>query len=554
MGSPSELVATLGREIVPIRFGAAPGHEPDIATLGFKGYNLWRMARLGLPVPQAIVIGTGYCREYLASPHGLPVHLETALTAQLGSLELATGLKFGSARKPLLVSVRSGAPVSMPGMMETVLNVGLTDSTVPGLLRLTGNPRLVWDSYRRLVQSFAEVVYGCSPAPFEEMLRQHLRRADAESARSLDFRALQELARGALGIFESQTGRPFPQKPLDQLNAAIESVFASWNGNKAREYRRLNQIDASTGTAVTVQRMVYGNAGGTSGSGVAFTRDPSTGAPALYVDFLFNAQGEDVVSGRQSAEDLDALAALLPDSAEELSRVAQTLEREFRDMQEFEFTIQDGRLFLLQTRTAKRTAWAALRSAIDLVDESLIDPTTALQRLCTLDLDRIERSEVHAEAAPLARGVPAGLGVVTGRIALDAAAARRLKSAGHQVILVRDHPSTDDIAAIAAADGLLCASGGRTSHAAVVARQLDKACVVGCAALAIDSARRRCSIGATALSEGEIVSLDGASGEIYAGAVKVERIVPSDELQKVDAWRAAAAFAHDVAAATLPHD
>jgi pyruvate,orthophosphate dikinase len=553
MGSPSELGATLGREIVPIRFGAAPGLEPDVATLGFKGYNLWRMARLGLPVPHAIVIGTGYCREYLANPRGLPAHLDTALSAQLGSLELATGLKFGSARKPLLVSVRSGAPVSMPGMMETVLNVGLSDSTVPGLLRLTGNPRLVWDSYRRLVQSFAEVVYGCSPAPFEEMLRQHLRRADAESARDLDFRALQELARAALGIFESQTGRPFPQKPLDQLHAAIESVFASWNGNKAREYRRLNQIDAGTGTAVTVQRMVYGNAGGTSGSGVAFTRDPSTGAPALYVDFLFNAQGEDVVGGRQSAEDLDALAALLPDNAEELSRVARTLEGEFRDMQEFEFTIQDGRLYLLQTRTAKRTAWAALRNAIDLVEEGLIDPSTALQRLATLDLDRIERSEVHAEAAPLARGVPAGLGVVTGRIALDAAAARRLKSAGHHVILVRDHPSTDDIAGIAAADGLLCASGGRTSHAAVVARQLDKACVVGCAALAIDTARRRCCIGATALSEGEVVSLDGASGEIYAGAVKVERIVPSDDLQKVEAWREAAAVARDATETTLPH-
>jgi pyruvate,orthophosphate dikinase len=414
---------------------------------------------------------------------------------------------------------------------------------VPGLLRLTGNPRLVWDSYRRLIQSFAEVVQGCSPAPFDEMLRLQLRRADAASVRELDFHALKEAAKAALGIYESQTGSPFPQRPAEQLAAAVEAVFASWNSDRAREYRRLKQIDDNSGTAVTVQRMVYGNAGGTSGSGVGFTRDPSTGAPAPYLDFLFNAQGEDVVSGRQQAQDAAALTALLPDAAEELVRVAQVLEREFRDVQEFEFTLQDGRLYLLQTRTAKRTAWATLRSTVDLVDEGLIDPSIALQRLAGIELDRLEQLRVDTMAAPLAQGVPAGIGVASGAIALDAAAARRLKAGGAQVLLVRDHPSTEDIAGIAIADGLLTASGGRTSHAAVVARQLDKVCVVGCEALSIDASRRRCRLGDLELAEGDAISLDGGSGAVYAGNVPVVREAPQALLQRVAAWRAAAAGA-----------
>jgi pyruvate,orthophosphate dikinase len=541
MGHASDLMATLGHEVVPIRFGAPLTREPDVATLGFKGYNLWRMARLGLPVPHALVIGTGYCRDYLRELRGLPAGLEPALTAQLSGLELATGLKFGSARKPLLVSVRSGAAVSMPGMLETVLNVGLTDATVPGLLRLTGNPRLVWDSYRRLVQSFAEIVHGCSPAPFDEMLRQQLRRTDAESVRDLDFRALQDIARASLAIFESQTGVPFPQKPIDQLNAAIAAVFASWTSEKARAYRRIKQLDEASGTAVTVQRMVYGNAGGTSGSGVGFTRDPSTGDPVLYVDFLFNAQGEDVVSGRHQAGDASALAALLPETADQLAHAAEQLEREFADVQEFEFTIQDGRLFLLQTRDAKRTAWAALRTAVDMVNEGAIDPATALRRLEGLALDRLERVQISADGPPLARGVPAGLGVATGIVAFDAVTARRFKSAGSSVILVREYPSTEDIAGIAAADGLLCSTGGRTSHAAVVARQLEKVCVVGCEALAIDPTQRRCRINGSDITEGDTLSLDGATGAVYAGPVAVQREAPADWLQRVEQWRAAAA-------------
>lgn len=531
--------ATAGCEIVPIRFGLPPRVDPDAEVLGFKGYNLWRMARLGLAVPQALVIGTGYCQASLEDPAATAALLRTALAAPLRELEAATGLRFGDARKPLLVSVRSGAPVSMPGMMQTVLNVGLCDATVHGLLRLAGNPRLTWDSYRRFIQSYAEVVHGSSATPFDEMLRQHLRRADVSDVRELDFRALRDAAEASLAIFESQTGMAFPQQPLDQLHAAITAVFASWNSERARQYRRMKGLADTPGTAVTLQRMVYGNAGGTSGSGVAFTRDPSSGERRLYVDFLFNAQGEDVVSGRHRSDESTFLAAVLPDVQEEVGRAAQALEREFLDAQEFEFTVQDGQLFLLQTRTAKRTPWAALRMAIDAVAERLIMPEEALARLEGIELEQITLTRVSGGLA-LAGGVSASTGVATGEIAFDAATARRRQSAGHSVILVREHPTTEDITGIAACSGLLCASGSRTSHAAVVARHLNKVCVVGCEALAIDASRRRCQIGARELAEGETISLDGASGMIFAGAVEVTHERPVAWLEEVARWRAIA--------------
>jgi len=533
----AERAATLAREIVPIRFGAPPPAEPEATALGFKGYNLWRMARIGLPVPQALVIGTGFCREYLRDRAATAAQLRTLLAAPLRDLESASGLRLGSARKPLLVSVRSGAAVSMPGMMQTVLNVGLCDATVQGLLRLTGNPRLVWDSYRRFVQSYAEVVHGCSPAPFDEMLRQQLRRADAADARELDFRALRDAAMAALGIFESQTGQPFPQQPADQLAAAIGAVFDSWHSERARQYRRLKGLDDDAGTAVTIQRMVYGNAGGSSGAGVAFTRDPATGERRLYVDFLFNAQGEDVVSGRHRAEESASLAAVLPETHAEIERAAQALEQEFCDAQEFEFTVQDGQLYLLQTRTAKRTAWAALRIALDAVAEKLITPAMALQRLEGIELAQLESTRVAGGLA-LARGTSASAGVATGELVFDAATAQRKARAGARMILAREHPATEDIAGIAVCEGLLAASGGRTSHAAVVARHLEKVCIVGCEALAIDLVRRRCQIGSREFAEGDVISLDGASGMVFAGAVEVVRERPAAWLATVARWRA----------------
>jgi pyruvate,orthophosphate dikinase len=527
-----------GAGIVPIGYGAAA--DADAAVIGLKAHGLLRMAQLGLPVPQGFVLDTGWCRESLASGGGPPVGLGNALAASVRGLELASGLAFGGARKPLLVSVRSGAPMSMPGMMETVLNVGLNDATVHALLRLTGNPRLAWDSYRRLVQSFAEIVHGCGAGPFDALVARELERHGLGDVRELDFRSLERLTRANLDLFEELAGRPFPQPPLEQLGAAVAAVFDSWNRPKAAEYRRLNAISEDIGMAVTVQRMVYGNSGGTSGAGVAFTRDPATGENRVYLDFLFNAQGEDVVSGRASAGDAAALGSVLPEVERELMAVAQRLEREFHDLQEFEFTVQDGRLFLLQTRSGKRTPWAALRIAVEQVAEGLITEREAAARLAGLDLASIEQLRIDdaGSARRLARGVAAGLGVASGPIALDPDAARQTAAAGRPAILVRDRTKTEDIAGIAAAAGLLTAAGGRTSHAAVVARHMGKVCVVGCGPLEIDLGSRRCAIGGEWLREGETISLDGNAGDVYAGAVRVVVEKPAAWLAQVARWRA----------------
>jgi pyruvate,orthophosphate dikinase len=356
-------MATRTPEVFTI--GPASGAIGGAPEMGFKAYNLARMAGIGLPVPQGFVLGTGFCRDYFKRERKLPAGLRELLAAQVHRLELASGLAFGSERRPLLVSVRSGAAVSMPGMMETILDVGLTETTRRGLLRLTGNPRLVWDSYRRLVQSFAEVVHHCDPAAFDAIVDHHQQEAGVERSQELDYRSLAQVTRDSLTLFESLTGRTFPDDPMEQLEAAIRAVFDSWQSRKAVEYRRLNNLDDDLGTAVTVQRMVFGNSGGTSGSGVAFTRDPASGENLLYMDFLFNAQGDDVVSGRRALADPVRLEAALPEVFRQLQQARHALEAEFRDAQEIEFTVQDGALFLLQTRSAKRTPWAALRIAVE---------------------------------------------------------------------------------------------------------------------------------------------------------------------------------------------
>jgi pyruvate,orthophosphate dikinase len=411
---------------------------------------------------------------------------------------------------------------------------------VHALLRLTGNPRLAWDSYRRLVQSFAEIVYGCGAGRFDALVVGELERHGLGDVRELDFHSLERLTRANLDLFEEIAGRPFPQPPLEQLEAAVAAVFDSWARPKAAEYRRLNAISDDLGTAVTVQRMVYGNAGGTSGAGVAFTRDPATGENRVYLDFLFNAQGEDIVSGRASAGDATALGSVLPEVERELVAVAQRLEREFRDLQEFEFTVQDGRLFLLQTRAGKRAPWAALRIAVEQAAEGLITPSEASARLDGLDLGSIERLRIDDEgtARCLARGVAASPGIASGAIALDPEAARRAAAAGQPAILVRDRTKTEDIAGIAAAAGLLTGAGGRTSHAAVVARHMGKVCIVGCEPLEIDLGDRRCAIGGEWLREGETISLDGNTGDVYPGAVRVMVEKPAEWLAQVARWKA----------------
>jgi len=514
-----------------------PRETPEV--MGFKAYNLLRMARIGLPVPAAFVLGTRFCREYFERGGRLAADFRELLAHNIRRIEAVSGTGFGSARRPLLVSVRSGAPVSMPGMMDTVLNVGLCEGVLRGMLRTTGNPRLVWDSYRRLIQSFAEVVEGRSSEPFEAAMAESLRRERVARAQDLDFKSLENLAGQYLELYRDQTGRAFPQEPLDQLEAATEAVFRSWKSARAAAYRRMAGIDEALGTAVTVQRMVFGNSGGTSGAGVAFTRNPASGEGELYMDFASNAQGEDVVSGRYCLPEGDVLADILPNAFDAITAVRASLEREFEDAQEFEFTVQDGRLYLLQTRSGKRTALAALRIAVDLVREGLIGPEKALARLEGIDLPAIRDPHVAAAGqAALCRAVPASVGVATGEIALDSVSAERRAATGAAVILVRSEIDTGDIAGIESARGILTAAGGRTSHAAVVARQLDRVCLVGCEALHIDIEARRCSIAGRTFHEGEVLTLDGRTGDVYAGAIGTVDEVPREYLAEVARWRA----------------
>lgn len=510
-----------------VRNGLSPSRE----TMGSKAHNLLRMAEAGLPVPPALVLGTHYAHHRKQCIHPL---FDTGIPA----LEQSSGYGFGDIRKPLVVSVRSGAPISMPGMMETLLNIGLCDATLPGLLRQTGNPRLVWDAYRRLVASYGEVVEGLPASLFENALQDLTQGRDE---RLLDFSELRQLTQTYLALYAEHAGHPFPQDVRQQLARAVLAVFASWDSAKAREYRKLNGIDSAMGTAVTIQRMVFGNAGGRSGAGVGFTRNPSNGEPTLWIDFLANAQGEDVVSGRRNAHGHEALADLAPDAWNELSEATRTLERLFGDMQDFEFTVEDSELFLLQARSGKRTPLAAARIALDLHEEGLIDRTTALQRTDTLAEDDLctahLASDCGAPASPVAQAASACSGVSSGEIALDAERAAKRAAKGHPVILVRNDAETNDIGALEQSVGLLTRNGARTSHAAVVARQLGKVCLVGCEAMTVDETARCLTIAGQRYSEGDTLTLDGNEGRIYAGAAELVDEVPQDLLARLEQLR-----------------
>jgi pyruvate,orthophosphate dikinase len=433
---------------------AAPS-KGGAALFGNKAWNLMKMAQAGMPVPPAFVLPTSWCRR------DEPALLRQTLDAGITALETATGLGFGATRRPLLVSVRSGAAASMPGMMETVLDVGLNTQTVEGLIRLTGNPRLAWDSFRRLVQGYAEVVANLPTAPFDSLVTAALIQADAENERELDHRELRALTLALLECYRTLTGSAFPADPHEQLAAAAQAVFRSWDAPKAASYRRLNGLSDDAGTAVTVQTMVFGNAGGYSGAGVGFTRNPATGAHELYFDFQFNGQGEDVVAGRQKLHDNDRLRRVLPVVWSRLNDVCHALERLFGDAQDFEFTVQSGALYLLQARRAKRTDWAALAIAVDMVNEGVLTPAEGLDRLQGIDLDAVVRTSFAAAApATLAVAQVASMGVASGALALDPDAVKRLTEAGKKAVLVRRDTSTADIEGMAAAAGILTASGG----------------------------------------------------------------------------------------------
>ncbi|HEY8050422.1 MAG TPA: PEP/pyruvate-binding domain-containing protein, partial [Ramlibacter sp.] len=500
--------------------------------IGFKAHNLARMHALGLRVPPAFVLGTAWATSGKAIG---PAAWQHALTR----LEQACGLHFGDDRKPLLVSVRSGAPVSMPGMLDTLLNIGLTERTVAGLVRLTGNPRLAWDAYRRLVASFGETVLHVPAAAFAADLE---RVSPGSDARELDYAQLRELAHFHAETALRESGAAFPQDPQAQLTAAIGAVIASWGSDKARTWRASHAIAEGMGTAVTVQQMVFGNSGALSGAGVGFTRDPTTGEPAPWVDFLFGAQGEDVVSGRSSASGHEELAHVLPGVWEELSSGCRTLEQGLHDMQDFEFTVDNGCLYFLQCRGGKRTPRAAARIALDLFDEQVIDRQEALARTGGLDAASLSWLEVTAaDGAPLQPiGAAASgcTGVASGPVAFDEQSARACASAGTPAILVRENAETADIAALELAAGLLTANGARTSHAAVVARQLGKVCLVGCDALRLSASEGIAYFGSQPVRSGQVVTLDGNRGLVFEGRVQTRRIEPKDLLDRLASLRA----------------
>jgi pyruvate,orthophosphate dikinase len=489
------------------------------------------MTEAGLPIPPAFVLPTSWCQRTDAAD--LTV-LHATLFEGIAKLETATGLAFGAVRRPLLVSVRSGGAVSMPGMTETVLNIGLNAGTVDALIRLTGNPRLAWDSYRRLVQSYAEVVAKLPAAPFDALVASALNNSEVDDERDLDHRDLQTLVTVMLDCYRTLVGSDFPIDPQEQLAAAAAAVFRSWDAPKAVTYRQLNNISDKAGTAVTVQTMVFGNAGGQSG--VGFTRNPAVGTKEFY--FQFDAQGEDIVAGRQHLGDKDRLRLILPEVWTRLNEICHDLEVLFRDAQDFEFTVQSAALSLLQTRRAKRTDWAALAIAVDMVEEGVLTLAEALANINGINLDSVVRTS-FAPPVPetLAVAQVASMGVASGAIALDSDAVTRFAKEGTSAILVRRETVTTDIEGMALAAGILTASGGRTSHAAVVARQLGKVCLVACPKLAIDLGERQCTIGTTVLNEGDILSLDGNTGTVHIGRLTpvIER--PQGALDAIAIWR-----------------
>ena len=525
------------RWILPFRSGAAAVPADAGAVLGRKGRNLAVMCRLGLPVPPGFTVSTALCREYLSASR-LPEGFEDELRRGIAELETVTGRHFGAARRPLLVSARSGAAVSMPGMMDTVLNLGLNEQSVEGLMRLSGNPRFAWDSFRRLIAMYGDVVCGVPRHEFEDALSQAKEKAGVVEDYELDAARLQDVARRSLSIFERHTGRPFPQDPFVQLREAVEAVFRSWECDRAREYRRLHKLQDLTGTAVTVQAMVFGNSGGDSGTGVAFTRDPVTGANDFYVDFLYNAQGEDLVAGIRNPETGEDLRHDIPAVYDELSEMRLKLENAFKDMQDIEFTVEDGELFILQTRSGKRSARAALRIAVDLVGEGLLTRAEALDRLRDVQPSKLAAGAFGRDPQrhALATAFPASAGVAVGRVVLAPDRAVALAQSKEPVILVREETSADDIAGMAVAKGILTARGGRTSHAAVVARQMGVTCLVGCRDLRIDSGGGELTLRGRRIAEGEWLSLDGHNGHIYAGQVPVESQADLPELAIVRQW------------------
>jgi pyruvate,orthophosphate dikinase len=498
--------------------GKAEGTGEMASLLGGKGAGLAEMTKHAIPVPPGFTISTDVCRYYLK--HGrVPEELRAEIDDAVAWLEEQTGKGLGDTTNPLLLSVRSGAPVSMPGMMDTILNIGLNDATVEGLARSSGSAVFAYDSYRRLLQMFGAVVLHVPKASFDRILDMARQGEGSEHDSELSVTALRSVAQSYAELIRAESGRVFPQDPRQQLMEAIECVLSSWNNERARFYRRLHDIADDLGTAVTVQAMVFGNLGQNSGTGVGFTRDPSTGEKIMFAEFLPGAQGEDIVAGTRTPLLIGELARQMPEVYAHLDQVTTYLEKHFKDVQDFEFTIENGRLYLLQTRSAKRTALAAVRIAAEMAEEGLISRGEAVARVKPESIHEILSPQLDltgAEAVLLAQGISASAGAAVGRIALTASEAVMMAKAG-PVVLVTEETTAEDIHGMAAADGLLTARGGATSHAAVVARGMGKCCITGAKAILIDHARRRLQMGGEQLQAGDWVSLDGGAGKIYRG-------------------------------------
>ena len=521
--------------------GTAEGKAEMKELLGGKGANLAEMSSLAIPVPAGFTISTEVC-SYFYDKGSYPPELEGQVSQALARVEKVMGARFGDHDNPLLLSVRSGARASMPGMMDTVLNLGLNDVTVEGLIARSGNARFAYDSYRRFVAMFGDVVLGLKPEgkddidPFEEILEEKKKARGVHYDTELNADDLKELVKAFKGAIRKKTGRDFPEDPKEQLWLSIGAVFKSWMNERAIVYRKLNNIPAEWGTAVNVQAMVFGNRGEDCGTGVAFTRDPATGEKKFYGEYLINAQGEDVVAGIRTPQKIEQLKKDMPDIYDQLVSIYQNLERHYRDMQDMEFTVQSKKLWMLQTRTGKRTGFAAFRIAVDLVEEGLISKEEALMRVEPEQLNQLlrpvfdvkEKAKAIKEGRLLSKGLNAGPGAACGRVVFNAADAEHRVKEGEKVVLVRIETSPEDIKGMDAAEGILTARGGMTSHAALVARQMGKVCVAGCGDLAIDYKKRRIEVNGKVITEGEFIALDGTTGEVIAGAISTN---PSEVLQ-----------------------
>jgi pyruvate,orthophosphate dikinase len=534
--------------------GKADGKAEMKNLLGGKGANLAEMSNLGIPVPAGFTITTEMCTVYYKMNRNYPKELSTQIKEGIKHIEKVMGAKFGDEDNPLLVSVRSGARISMPGMMDTVLNLGLNDKTVLGLVQKSGNERFAWDAYRRLVQMYGDVVLDLKPQkktdidPFEEIMDEVKKEAGVKLDVELGVDELKELVKRFKAAIKDRKGIDFPEDPSKQLWGAIEAVFGSWNTDRAVKYRVINKIPHDWGTAVNVQSMVYGNMGNDSGTGVAFTRNPATGERKFYGEYLINAQGEDVVAGirtpqpinasTKSSRDQQTLEEVMPKPYKVLESIYKKLEKHYKDMQDIEFTIQKGKLWMLQTRTGKRTAAAALKIACDMVAEKLIDEKTAVLRISPDQVDQLLHPmfDPKAEKDVIAKGLPASPGAATGQIVFHADEAEAWAGEGKKVILVRIETSPEDIGGMNAAQGILTARGGMTSHAAVVARGMGKCCVAGCGAINIDYKKNQFEVNGTIIKEGEWISLDGGTGELMKGLVPTIQPELSGNFGKVMRW------------------